>query len=153
MRIKVSLDQIDVKKEEKFNQHLVEQISMFMEYNTFSPNGGVGELIEHIRNVHNLLIKSLGLGCLEIQVECLTLESLEGLKNDYCSGDLNEMAEKFILTDEVREELDLNDVSFKTTIRREDYLACRKSFLNEVEPFSEITNPGKYHYLSHVGYD
>ena len=151
MKIKVSLDQIDVKKEEKFNQHLVEQISMFMEYNTFSPNGGVGKLIEHISNVHNLLIKSLGLGCLEIQVECLTLESLEGLKNDYCSGDLNEMAEKFILTDEVREELDLNDVSFKTTIKREDYLACRKSFLNEVEPFSEITNPGKYHYLSHVG--
>ncbi|XP_022809254.1 tripartite motif-containing protein 2-like [Stylophora pistillata] len=141
VKIKVSLDQIDLKKEEKFNQHLVEQISMLMEYNTFSPSGGVGKFIEYIRNVHNLLIKSLGLGCLEIQVECLTLESLEGLKNDYCSGDLNEMAEKFILTDEVREELDLNDVSFKTTIKREDYLACRKSFLNEVEPFSEITNP------------
>ena len=75
-------------------------------------------------------------------MECPTLESLENLKSDYCSGYLDEMAEKCMLTDDVRQKLNLKDVSLKVVIRQEDYDRCRKSFLGPVRPSSEVTNPG-----------
>ena len=62
-------------------------------------------------------------------VQCPTLESLESLWNGYCSGFLNDVVENFLVTDELKRKLGLDKVRLKTTIEQENYLICRKAFM------------------------
>ena len=70
-------------------------------------------------------------GSLEIIVECPTLRSLEHLWNDYLSGHLNKVAERYLVTDEMKTKLGLETINLKATIDEENYLACRK-FLTKI---------------------
>ena len=63
---------------------------------------------------------------LRITVECPTLEILEGLWEDYCSGHLNAVAEENLLTDDIKRRLHVEFVKLKTTIFEEDYLVCKQ---------------------------
>ena len=64
-----------------------------------------------------------------ITVQCPTLESLESLWNGYCSGYLNDVVESFLVTDELKRKLGLDNVRLKTTIEEENYLICKKAFM------------------------
>ena len=64
-------------------------------------------------------------GSLLITVECRTLEILERLWKDYCSGHLNEVAEKRLLTEDIKKRFDVESVKLETTISKDDYLACK----------------------------
>ena len=121
------------------NQYFQEEVK---NYNASSQTEGLGDFLGRFRDKYNIRIKAVGLGSLEVRVECPTLESLEHLKSDYCSGYIDEMAEKCILTDDVRQKLNLKNVSLKAVIRKKDYDRCRKSFLGPVRSSSEVTNPG-----------
>ena len=68
-------------------------------------------------------------GSLIITVQCPTLESLESLWNGYCSGYLNEVVESFLVTVELKRKLGLDKVRLKTTIEQENYLICKKAFM------------------------
>ena len=68
-------------------------------------------------------------GSLIITVQCPTLESLESLWNGYCSGYLNDVVESFLVTDELKRKLELDNVRLKTTIEEENYLICKKAFM------------------------
>ena len=133
--VKIAPSNINAEKEEKFNQHFKAAVSMFMNNDKFSSNEELGNFLKLIEDTHNVHVKAVGFGSLELRLECPTLDSLESLKRDYCSGRLNDMAERCLLTDEVREKLDLKDVTLKTVIKQEDYLACRKSFLESSGKF------------------
>ena len=133
--VKIAPSNINAEKEEKFNQHYKPAVSLFMNSDKSSSHGELDDFLESIEDTHNVHIKAVGFGSLEIRVECPTLDSLESLKSDYCSGRLNDVAERCLLTDEVREKLDLKDVTLKTVIKQEDYLACRKSFLESSGKF------------------
>lgn len=108
--------------------------------NKLLPDEDICRFIGYLKNEHKVSVTDVRSGSLEIQVKPPTLESLESLKNDYCSGHLNEMAENFILTAEVREKLDLKDASLKTTIKRGDYLASRKFFLQAADAESDLSS-------------
>ncbi|XP_073237499.1 uncharacterized protein [Porites lutea] len=77
-----------------------------------------------------MMVKS---GSLIITVQCLTLKSLESLWNDYCSGYLNDIVERFLVTDEIKRKLGMDNVRLKTTIEEEKYLICKKAFLENSE--------------------
>ena len=66
---------------------------------------------------------------LEIVLYCSTLESLEQLWSDYLSGHLNTVAERLLVTDEIKRKLNLQTVRFKTTIEKENYLMCKKALM------------------------
>ena len=66
---------------------------------------------------------------LRFSVECRDLESLECLWSDYCSGRLNWMAEKCLLTDDIKERFQVESVNLETSILEEDYLACKEHLL------------------------
>ena len=68
---------------------------------------------------------------IKINVTCHHLEILEGLWDDYCSGHLNAKAEEYLITEEVKEELGMENIKLTTTILEEDYSAC-KSFLMKI---------------------
>ena len=69
-------------------------------------------------------------GSLIIKVQCPSLESLESLWNGYCSGYLHDVVESFLVTDELKRKLGLDNVRLKTTIEEENYLICKKAFMD-----------------------
>ena len=96
---------------------------------TDQPHEGMNGFFKHLVAFHNATVKDFQLGCLEISVQCHTLESLESLWNDYCSGHLNEVAERYLVTDEIKRKLNLETVRLKTTIKEENYLMCKKALM------------------------
>ena len=68
-------------------------------------------------------------GSLIITVQCPTLESLESLWNDHQSGHLNDIAETFLVTDELKRKLRMDNINLKTTIEEENYLICKMAFM------------------------
>ena len=68
-------------------------------------------------------------GSLIMIVQCPTLESLECLWNGYCSGYLNDIIESFLVTDELKRKLGMDNVSLKTTIAEENYSICKKALM------------------------
>ena len=66
---------------------------------------------------------------IKITVTCRTLEILEGLWDVYCSGRLNAVAEKCLITEEVKDELGMETIKLATTILEEEYLACKMSLM------------------------
>ena len=74
-------------------------------------------------------VKSVQKGSLILTVECPTLESLERLWNDYQSGCLNDIAESYLVTDELKRKLELDHVRLRITIEEENYLICKKALM------------------------
>ena len=75
--------------------------------------------------MRQLKVKGAVEGSLRITVECPTLEILEGLWEDYCSGHLNAVAEEYLLTDDIKRRFHVESVKLKTRILEEDYLVCK----------------------------
>ena len=73
----------------------------------------------------------MGVGSLVIKGQCPDLQSLESLWNDYCSGVLNEAAERFLVTDDMKKEINLVTLRLKTTIEEESYLTCKKALMEK----------------------
>lgn len=74
-----------------------------------------------------LLITGVDVGSVIITVVCTSLEILEGLWEDYKTGHLNEVAQKFLITADVIKEF--GEVKVTVTISEEDYKAGRAYFL------------------------
>ena len=72
---------------------------------------------------------------IKVTVKCRTLEILERLWDDYCSGRLNAEAERCLITDNVKEELGMETIELATTILEEDYLACKSSLMETAGAF------------------
>ena len=75
---------------------------------------------------------------LRVSVVCENPEILEQLWQDYRSGYLNVVAEKCLLTDDIKRMFRLTSVKLKTTILEEDYLACKDSLLNNIGGLRDI---------------
>ena len=72
-----------------------------------------------------MALKSVGVGSLRITFNCQSLESLEHLWSDYQSGQLNGIAERYLVTDDIKKKLNLETVRLKTTIEEENYQICK----------------------------
>ena len=82
--------------------------------------------LQYMEKVRKVLILDVQSGSLILTVECRSLETLEGLWEDYCNGLLNEMAEKYLVTEDVLTVFGLTGVKLTTTILEDDYRACRE---------------------------
>ena len=93
-------------------------------------DSSVARLTEFLKKVYEVAVMMVKSGSLIIIVRCLTLESLESLWNGYCSGYLNDIVERFLVTDEIKRKLGMDNVRLlKTTIEEENYLTCKKAFI------------------------
>ena len=68
-------------------------------------------------------------GSIVVSLRCPSLESLEHLWSDYHSGDLDKLAERYLVTDDMKKKLKLETSYLKTTIHEENYLNCKKAFM------------------------
>ena len=97
--------------------------------------------LQYLKDVRKLLVLDIHQGSLIITVECSSLQILEELWEDYCTGHLNEVAQKFLVTEDLLKAVGLVAVKLKTTIAEEEYRDCREHFLKR---------SGKYNKLSHL---
>ena len=78
-------------------------------------------------------------GSLKLKVHCRSLEILEWLWEDYCSGHLDTVADECLVTDELKRETGVDITWLDTTILNEDYLRC-KAFLTGMS--GRLSYPG-----------
>jgi len=91
----------------------------------------LNDYLKYMRDVRELLIVNVQEGSLIITVECSSLEILEGLWEDYRTGHLNDMAQKYLVTEDILKELGLIEVKLMTTILEDEYRACREYFIQK----------------------
>ena len=85
--------------------------------------------LRYLTDVRKVLVLDSHLGSLILTVLCSSLEILDALWYDYCTGHLNDMAQKYLVTKDVLKEFDLTDLRLTTTIQGEEYVAARTFFL------------------------
>ena len=89
----------------------------------------VARLAEFIEKAFEVVVLFVQPGSLIMTIQCPSLQSLESLWNAYCSGYLNDVVESFLVTDELKRKLGLDKVRLKTSIEEENYLICKKAFM------------------------
>ena len=108
------------------HETLQRQIQVYFQHRTIATSEGVSGLIEYIQKTHNVALQSVGLGSLEVKFRCTSLESLESLWSDYQSGHLNNIAQGYLVTDDIKKKLNLENVRLETTIEEENYRICKE---------------------------
>ena len=85
--------------------------------------------LRYLQQVREVLIVDTEEGSLIIITECRSLEILENLWDDYCSGHLLEITQKCLVTVDILKALDLIEMKLTMTIDEEEYKACREYLL------------------------
>ena len=95
---------------------------------------GRNEFLNYIESVKKGLIVDVAeTKSVVITVKCSSLQVLEGLWYDYCTGHLSEVAQEFLVTGEILKELGLAKVILKTVIPEEEYTVCKQYFIEQEE--------------------
>ena len=87
------------------------------------------EFLSYLTAVRSLLFQSTQTGSLIVTVLCTSLEILDALWYDYCTGHLSDVAQKYLVTKDVLREFDLTELKLTTTLQLEECMAARKFFL------------------------
>ncbi|XP_066016011.1 uncharacterized protein [Pocillopora verrucosa] len=87
------------------------------------------EFLRFLTDVRKVLVLDAQSGSLILTALCRSLEILDALWYDYCTGHLNDMAQKYLVTKDVLKEFDLTELKLITTIQREEYIVAREFFL------------------------
>ena len=85
--------------------------------------------VDHLERMRRLLVIDAHVDCLIVTVRCSSLQILDELWEDYRTGHLNEMAQKYLVTKEILKKFGLIELKLMTTIVEEEYRACRQYFL------------------------
>ena len=119
-------------KEERIKEYFANIVKDYVKHNVFSRDNSsqaVRAFIDHLDGLYNTFLVTLGISSLVIILGCPTLESLELLWRDYRSGRLDEVAQRYLATDEIKERLNMEKICLKTTITEKNYENCRKALM------------------------
>lgn len=105
-------------------QRIVSELSRHFDPSVNEEN----QFVQHLEDVNQVPIVNVNRGSLVLTVKCTSLEILERLWQDYSSGHLGEVAQEFLVTERMLEDLGLVEVKLKITILEEDYRECRRHF-------------------------
>ena len=85
--------------------------------------------LQYMERVRKLILVDVKTGSLIITVRCSSLRILDGLWEDYSTGHLNKVAQRYLVTEDVLKDLGLDSVQLTLTISEEEYKAYRKHLL------------------------
>ena len=125
---------LDSEREDVVDKMLRQQIEVYVKYNKrnkLSTARGLSDFVKHLEDTYNFTLTSVGMGSLVIKGQCPDLQSLESLWNDYRSGVLNEAAERFLVIDDMKKEINLETLRLRTIIEEESYLTCKKALMEK----------------------
>ena len=93
--------------------------------------------LRFLTDVRKVLVLDAQSRSLILTTLCSSLEILDALWYDYCTGHLNDMAQKYLVTKDVLKEFDLTELKLITTIQREEYIVAREYFLQSSGEYTE----------------
>ena len=114
---------------EKSLSIMVENYLKFNDHSRDNHAQALKSLTDLLIDTYRVNLVSVGEGSVTIIVECPSLESLEHLWRDYLNGNLNKVAERYLITNEMRKKLNLETVCLTTTIEEENYLKCKNALM------------------------
>ena len=88
-----------------------------------------------MEEVRKVIVADIKKGSLIFTLECGSVQILDDLWEDYRTGNLNEVAQRYLVTDDILEEFGLSSLKLTSNIKEEDYKACRQRL---------VTNEGGY---------
>ena len=128
--IKLKVEAVGLNEEQKkdVSEMLILQATTFIKLRNYSKVKvtGVRAFLEYLERTYNLSRDALNVGSLIISLDCKTSQGLDQLWSDYFSGHLNKLAERHLVTDEMKKKLNLRTIKLKITIEEESYLKCKK---------------------------
>ena len=98
--------------------------------------------LRFLTDVRKVLVLDAQSGSLILTALCSSLEILDALWYDYCTGHLNDMAQKYLVTKDVLKEFDLTELKLITTIQREEYIVAPEFFLQSSGEYTENVSEG-----------
>lgn len=90
---------------------------------------GLNGFLEYMEKVRQTIVIDVKKGSLIITVQCSSLHILDELWEDYCTGHLKEVAQRYLVTEDILKELGVDAVQLTVTINEEEYKAYRKYLL------------------------
>ena len=118
-------------KEEKVDLQMNKLAKQKVESFPLNTHSALDKFFEYLSGTLDGVLLDLHAGSLNLTIHCRTLEILDRMWNDYCSGHLDTVAEGCLVTDEIKRETGVDTIRLKTTILENDYLKCRE-FLKEI---------------------
>ena len=115
---------LNEKQRKEVERTLTEAVQTYLEFNC---NPTIEAFVEHLIRVYQVSLVTVGIGSIIITVECRTLDSLEHLWSDYLSGELDKLAERCFVTEDMKKKLNLDRIELKTIIDKKNYLNCQKA--------------------------
>ena len=100
----------------------------------------VNIFFRYLRCKLHLRVRNNKVGSWHITVECSSLQVLEGLWEDYCSGHLNSVAQEILITPQVLEKLGLAELKVKTFISEDQCEEGKKLLEASSGDYCEFTN-------------
>ena len=100
----------------------------------------MGLFLRYLTDKLGLVLRKQVVRSWHITVECSSLQVLEGLWKDYCSGHLNSVAQKMLITQQVLEKLGLAELKLSTFISEDQYEKGKKLLEASSGDFCEFTN-------------
>ena len=119
------------KSRERVNRYMTDLACDVLQSSKFemSSSKGIADFSAYLLETLQVLVERVEPSSIKITVNCRTQEILEMLWNDYKTGHLNKVAEECLITDKMKEELDMETIKLTTTILEEDYSACKLSLM------------------------
>ena len=96
-------------------------------YVKFNHHPAIVAFAEHLITQYQMSLVTVGYGSIIFTVECPTVDSLEHLWRDCLSGELDKVAERCLVTEDIKKKLNLDRIGLKTIIDKENYLNCQKA--------------------------
>ena len=100
--------------------------------------------LQYMQEMRKVIVDDVKMGSLIITVRCTSLRILDELWKDYCTGHLQDVAQRYLVTEDILQQLGLDSVQLTLTISEEEYMAYRKNFLK---------NEGRYQKQTPTFYD
>ena len=82
-----------------------------------------------MEKVRQTVVVDVKTGSLIITVRCTSLRILEELWKDYYTGHLQEVAQRYLVTEDILQQWGLDSVQLTLSISEEEYKAYRENFL------------------------
>ena len=132
VKLLISTKYLEKEKREVIEEILAKEVQNYLRFNDHSGDTharAMKSFTDHLINVYCVHLFTVGSGSVIINLDCPTLDSLEHLWSDYLAGHLDILAERYLVTDDIKKKLNLETICLKTTIEEEDYLNCKKALM------------------------
>ena len=122
MSLVITTPDLSDEKQASLKAILEVSIAEYTKHHRPSTRSDLCAFIDHMTQIYELALVSVKTSSLIITVKCPTLESLERLWKDYQSGCLNDIAERFLVTDELKRKLGVGQYQIEDNYRRRKLL-------------------------------